>query len=136
MNMKNKGIILGFIVMVILIAIFMKKPIETKKEIRYNTTHKRKDIEKIMDMAIDEYTNAQADVYSVYYDEDISHETEQSYLQKDTDIQEVIVVYLEFKTRFFNVHPALGENHYYSDYMYIACKNADGIWQWKDGGYG
>ena len=43
MNMKNKGIILGFIVMVILIAIFMKKPIETKKEIRYNTTHKRED---------------------------------------------------------------------------------------------
>ena len=74
MKNKTKGIILGLIVAISLVAMFLNQPIKTKKEIRYNETHKEEDVHMIMDDAIKSYKNDNSKVYSVYYDENKSKE--------------------------------------------------------------
>lgn len=49
MKNKTKGIILGLIVAISLVAMFLNQPIKTKKEIRYNETHKEEDVHMIME---------------------------------------------------------------------------------------
>lgn len=134
MKNKTKGIILGLIVAISLVAMFLNQPIKTKKEIRYNETHKEEDVHMIMDDAIKSYKNDNSKVYSVYYDENKSKKMEAEYVKKGS-YREVIIVYVEFKTSFFNAPEQLDNNHYYFDYMYIAGKTAEATWEWIDGGY-
>lgn len=134
MKSKSKGIILGLIVIISLVTIFMNQPIKTKKEIRYNATHKEEDINMIIDEAIKNHENDNSKVYSVYYDEDKSREIEIEY-EKKGNYQEVIIVYVEFRTSFFNAPEQLGNNHYYFDDMYIVGKTTEETWEWIDSGY-
>ena len=136
MKKKIIGVLLSCIIILSLTIISLNNQVETKKEIRYNITHKKEDINKVMDMAIQDYKNMKTNVYSVYYDENMTYEEEQRYLKKTENSQEVIIVYLNFKTGFFDVSPGFGANQEYIDYSYVACKTRSGNWIFIDGGYG
>ena len=134
--MKNKAkvIILGLFIVALLVTIYMNQPVKTKTEIRCNTIHRKEDIDFVMTQAIQYYEDLNCKVYSVYYDENKSQQKEHEYVERE-NYQEVIIVYLEYKTGFFNAPIELGNNQYFLDYMYIAGKNAQGIWEWRDSGY-
>lgn len=134
MKNKTKYIILGCIVVISLVTISINQPVITQKKIYHNTTHHEKDINMVMDEAIKEFKNMTSKIYSVYYDENSSLEFELTYM-KEQDYQEVIIVYLEFKTEFFSAPKEFGENHYFSDYAYIFGKNHNGTWEYMSGGY-
>lgn len=133
MKEKTKWIMLMIVVLISLITIFMNQPVETKKEIRHNTTHKE-DIDKIMDEAIESYEETSIKVLSVYYDDQKSRATEAEYMKKD-EYQEVIIVFVEFHTVFFHVPTGLGENQHYIDFAHIYGQDLQGQWEWIDGGY-
>ena len=133
MKEKTKWIMLIIVVLISLITIFMNQPVETKKEIRHNTTHKE-DIDKIMDEAIESYEETSIKVLSVYYDDQKSRATEAEYMKKD-EYQEVIIVFVEFHTGFFHVPTGLGENQHYIDFAHIYGQDLQGQWEWIDGGY-
>lgn len=133
MKEKTKWIMLIIVVLISLITIFMNQPVETKKEIRHNTTHKE-DIDKIMDEAIESYEETSIKVLSVYYDDQKSRATEAEYMKKD-EYQEVIIVFVEFHTGFFHVPTGLGENQHYIDFAHIYGQDLQGQWKWIDGGY-
>lgn len=134
MKEKTKGIILIIVVLISLIIIYMNQPVETKREIRYNTTHKEEDIDKIIDEVIEDYEETNIKVLSVYYDEQKSRKTEAEYMKKD-DYQEVIIVFVDFHAGFFHVPPGLGENQHYIDFAQIYGQDSQGQWEYIDGGY-
>ena len=134
MKEKTKWIMLIIVVLISLITIFMNQPVETKKEIRHNTTHKEEDIDKIMDEVIESYEETSIKVLSVYYNDQKSRATEAEYMKKD-EYQEVIIVFVEFHTGFFHVPTGLGENQHYIDFAHIYGQDLQGQWEWIDGGY-
>lgn len=134
---KRKGKLIVCIILALgLIIIYLNQPVETTKEIRHNISHKEEDINKVMDKAIEEFTNMNTKVYNVYYDENMSYEEEQRCIRKYENSQEVIILYLDFKTGFFDVSPGFGTNQHYVEYSYVASKTKTGSWKFVDGGYG
>lgn len=74
-------------------------------------------------------------VFHVYYDDSISQDIENEYT-KTGEFEEVIVVFLDFKTKLFgNNETGFGANQRYTDYTYISGKTSQGRWVFVDGGY-
>lgn len=136
-NMKKKItiIILMIVVLVGGLIFWNNRPIDTKKEIRNNTSHKEEDINFIMNSAVLEHQSMNHKVFHVYYDDSISQDIENEYT-KTGEFEEAIVVFLDFKTKLFNNEATgFGANQRYTDYAYIVGKTSKGRWVFVDGGH-